>query len=150
MPNRDFHVVSSGVAGALFALKRAESQPDAHRLIEALGGIAGGAFGGRAPDLLDPPTSPNHRGSAHSVAAAAAVYSVSGSVLISWQEWLRSKADQLRHERELLPQDSLLRAVYAFAEFLCRLLSGIIAGLLAGYTTHLGFDALTPRSLSLV
>lgn len=150
MPNRKVHVATSTFAGAFFASNQAAQQPAVHQLIESIGGIIGGWVGGRLPDLIEPPTSPNHRGSAHSFAVVGGLIKVGNDSLGTWQERLREKADELAVQRAGLPADSLSRPLYALAEVLCRLLAGLLAGLTAGYVTHLMLDAGTPRSLRIV
>ena len=116
MPRRATHVVTSGIAGVLFALNQSKSQPEPARLCEALGGLAGGYLGGRAPDILDPPTSPRHRGRAHSLTVADGLVKVSREDLQSWQNNCRTWADGFARQRSTLPPDSGLRILCTLAE----------------------------------
>lgn len=69
MPNAKTHfLVGAGVGAIAYCLiKKAQNQP-----IEILGLLGIGLIGGVAsllPDIIEPPTSPNHRGLAHSLVA---------------------------------------------------------------------------------
>jgi LexA-binding, inner membrane-associated putative hydrolase len=150
MPNRKVHVVTSSTLGAAYALYKAGEQPEPRRLSEALGGFVGGFAGGRLPDVLDPPTTPNHRGRAHSFTAVATVMKLSTQELDRWQDTCRCWADDFHLRQSALPLDSLERFTLQIAEFACRLLAGFLAGLLAGCFVHLALDACTPCCLNVI
>lgn len=150
MPNRKVHVVTSGAIGALFALHKSGDQPDLSRVCEALGGLVGGYAGGRLPDVLDPPTSPRHRGRAHSFAAAATVLKLSRRDLDRWQQTCRRWADECHANQQAATPCSPERVLMQLAELACRLLAGCLAGLLAGYLAHLALDSVTPCCLNLI
>ena len=83
MPNRRQHTrvgMAVGIPTALIVnavtqyerIERGEQDGWNHleSLLWGVGGAAFGYFGGRLPDILDPPTSPNHRAFFHSLTAA--------------------------------------------------------------------------------
>jgi inner membrane protein len=104
-------------AGAAHHEQRSGEQPTAMPL--AAGAL--GAWCTNLPDILEPPTSPNHRKVFHSVACAIAV----GLCMKKAWGWK--------------PDDDLQR----LARFVV-----LVAG--AGYLAHLALDASTQRSLPLI
>ncbi len=149
MPNRSVHIATSSPAGAVFAHHKAPLNNEIHRFQETLGGAVGGLLGGVLPDVLDPPFHPGHRALAHAlipVGASAAAW-IRG--LDGWQGYLRRKADDYSRLR-LHTADPLLAAWYGAVAIALRMLSGLLAGLVAGYLTHIALDFTTPRCLPLV
>lgn len=149
MSNRDVHMVTSGLAGLGYSLYQSRAEQDGAKLTEALGGLSGGAIGGRMPDLLDPPTSPRHRGRAHSIAAAGICVQLCSSRLPEAQQWCRLRADEYARRRTIAAVGSWEEVTLAVAEFFFRWLAGATAGLLAGYMTHLALDAGTPCGINI-
>lgn len=147
MPNRTVHMATSSFVGTITALRMSESQPSDHRLHEVVGGFLGGLAGGRLPDVIEPPLHPNHRGFAHSVTATAAVLKAGQEYLESSQQWLRDRADSLELRAASLPANSLAAALLKLIASMCRIAAGFLAGLAAGYLTHVVLDAFTPRSV---
>ena len=69
--------------------------------------------------------------------------------LPEWQKSLRNQGHHYAQLRAASP--SLLPQIgYGILEFLCYFLSGALAGLLAGYASHLALDSLTPSSLPIL
>src|SRR6266568_3964936 len=69
--------------------------------------------------------------------------------LPQWQANLRTEAQRYAQLRAASP--ALLPTIgYAVLEFILRFLSGLPAGLLAGYASHLALDSLTPSSLPIL
>lgn len=150
MPNRSVHVVTSGLAGGVFAYHKASGQPQPYVGFEVLGGVIGGYCGGRLPDIIDPPTSPRHRGRAHSVTVGGAVIRVSSDTLNQWQIFCRTQADACAPRATEAVPGSAPAYLWALASVGWRVLAGLIAGLLAGVLMHLVLDGLTPASMNLV
>ena len=69
--------------------------------------------------------------------------------LDGWQNQLRRLADEHNLARSL-STDPLAIAWHALAEWALRLLTGFLAGLGAGYVTHVVLDFGTPRCLPLI
>lgn len=155
MPNREIHrpvaaVLGTGYSGyRAYHRHRQQPTPAAFIIAEALGGFAGGWIGGALPDLIDPPTSPNHRHFGHGVATVAGAVVWTAEALARLQEKLRHKADELRRDRLRL-QNDFERLVSEVAEFLLRFVAGLFDGLIAGYVSHLALDFCTPTGLPLI
>lgn len=113
------HRVAAGVSIGFF-MANEEEKAGKQSLLPLLGGCAGAAFT-NLPDLLEPPTSPNHRQFFHSLVFTGLL--VGG--LVKLHKW---KAES--------PSDRLLRGL------------GMIA--ISGYLIHLALDATTAKSLPLV
>lgn len=73
MPSANTHVPIGLMVGASRDTSTPKEAPSLDRLIETLGGLLGGYIGARLPDIIDPPTSPNHRDIAHSAINALLV-----------------------------------------------------------------------------
>ncbi|MDE3152801.1 MAG: metal-dependent hydrolase [Gemmatimonadota bacterium] len=146
MPNHRTHIRTGIAVGGLTALARAAAQPDMCCLVEALGGLAGGAIGGIAPDVLEPAISPNHRKLAHSVATAGAI---SLAKVAEWQDMCRRRGATATQTALSCAAGTRERADAEFAAFGWSFLAGFIAGFFAGYASHLALDAVTARGLPL-
>jgi len=142
------HAVAGIVSGAGAAAISAMNHTPLALALETAGGAFGGYGGARAPDVLDPPTSPNHRHIAHGIGTTAFVGFMVYETLVQWQAALRARADQLAAERPYLTND-LARALNQVAEWVLRFLAGTVIGFPAGYVSHLVLDAGTPRGLPL-
>ena len=137
MPNRDRHVKTGMlVGGPAAALMAAQNTSDgADIVLETIGGIVGGYIGGRLPDIVDPPTSPWHRGIGHAVVPVSGGGIQAFNRVPEYQAWLRAKSLELSREG---------RDLEAVA---CLLASGAIVGLAAGYLAHLIEDSRTESGL---
>jgi hypothetical protein len=149
MPNRGEHLAVSVPVGMAFSIHKASGYSSLQVLIEGFGGALGGALGGLCPDLLDPPTSPNHRGIAHGMLPVSGIGAAAVEHLNAAQRSLRSQAEQYRLARLSAPP-AVSAIWYAACEWACYVLSGIVAGFLAGYCSHLLLDFGTPRCLPIV
>ena len=150
MPNKPVHVATSGPAGLICAYMNAPIDATGmNRLLEVAGGACGGALGGLLPDVFDPPYHPRHRALAHGMLPVLAGASVWGQGLGGWQTSLRQQADTFAVKRRSTV-DPFLAALYSFAEMTLRLLCGAVAGLGAGYLTHIALDFTTPCCLPLI
>jgi hypothetical protein len=149
MPNCPFHIATSTPAGAGYAFYKANNQSDLAKLLETAGGALGGYLGGILPDRIDPPFHPGHRSLGHGFVPVAAATTFWNQGLDGWQNQLRRLADEHGYRR-LLSTDPAGTAWHAFAEWALRLLSGFLAGLGAGYVTHVALDFGTPRCLPLI
>lgn len=150
MPNRRVHIVAGALAGAGFSIATSTEQTDGARILEGLGGILGGTVASPLPDFLEPGRLPSHRGFAHSITAGGLVITLAKEHLPSWQAHFRQWADSFSEERASCQPGSPSVLLYALAEGICRFLAGLVAGLIAGYGSHLLLDSLTPYGLRLV
>lgn len=149
MPNGKTHKRVGAAFGAVAAFIRADGQTMEHRLIESVGGAIGGYFGGIVPDLIDPPTNPNHRSLGHGMIPAATGVRYTVPNVSDWQNSLRelAQAHAVGRENAQTEFDAFLHEV---AGVTCRLGAGAIPGLIAGYISHLVLDARTPKGLPLI
>jgi hypothetical protein len=132
-----------------YALYKANKQNDLARVLESIGGAVGGYCGGTLPDLIDPPFHPGHRSIGHGVFPVFLGATVWSQGLDGWQNRWRQLADEHAVLRSQAA-NPLLAAWHAFAEWALHLLSGFVAGVGAGYLTHVALDFGTPRCLPLI
>ena len=149
MPNRRVHVATSTPAGAGYAFYKAKDINGVTKLPEVLGGALGGYLGGLLPDQIDPPFHPGHRSIGHGFFPVAAAAISWNHYLDSWQSRLRQLADEHSNHRSQ-SADPIVKAWHAFAALVLRLLSGFLAGIGAGYITHVALDSLMASCLPLV
>lgn len=148
MPSRGTHQLIATIAGAALAYYEATQAGVEDPFFEVVGGGLAGWLTGTLPDEIEPALSHWHRAGAHSVAAGGLIACAVPSLRRFATECRRS-AEQSR----LLAQTTSLAAVRQqnlTSEALSRLAAGFAAGLPAGYLSHLGADALTPRGIPLV
>lgn len=138
------------ITGAGFALYRARHQDPLAAAFEALGGWYGGRHGARIHDVLEPATTPNHRGACHSIAANGAVIALGKDALDALHADLRSWADE-QAQHALAPEmpwyEALLRLVGAAG---AHMLVGYTNGVAAGAVSHLALDAPTAAGIPLL
>jgi hypothetical protein len=146
MPNRDVHGPVGAVSGGGYALYMSYGQSPWHVLAETAGGAAGGFAGGILPDAIDTPDHPRHRAEAHSVAITGTIGWILKENLPDWQAALRAQADRFAAMRSQT-EAPLLQFLFWLAEYFLRFLAGLIAGVLAGYASHLTLDFFTPMSV---
>lgn len=146
MPNRDVHGPVGAVSGGAYALYMSDGQSPWHAVAETVGGAAGGLVGGILPDQIDTPEHPRHRAEAHSMAITGTIGWILKENLPQWQSALRDQADSFATMRTQA-DSPLLQVVYWLAEYFCRFFAGLIAGVLAGYGSHLALDFFTPMSI---
>jgi membrane-bound metal-dependent hydrolase YbcI (DUF457 family) len=146
MPNRRVHVVAGLVTGAAAGLATAQRLDSQHRALHVSFAALGGVLGGLLPDALEPATSPNHRGTFHSLLAAAGITSAAGA---DWAARCHKAAALCDENAQKLPTGGQERSDQELKAILFRALAGLIVGLIAGYASHLALDSTTSRSLPL-
>ncbi len=149
MPDRNVHAWTGSIAGGALALHRTYGRSSEDSFPEIVGGTLGGLLGGMMPDELDPPISPNHRALAHSAGVALLALPRLEGLLSGWEGHLRHLADEVRACRGWQKSD-LAKILLGLLEILLRIAAGIASGIVAGYSTHLILDGLTPKSLPLI
>lgn len=147
MPNQATHEVVGAASGAAFTLLRVSDAPTPHAFAEVLGGAVGGWVGGLLPDVLEPATTPNHRKLAHSVVVGGAL---TLARLAEWQAACRTEARSCVARALVLAVGSDARHRAERDALVWRFLAGILAGLVAGYASHLLLDAGTAKGLPLL
>ncbi len=116
--------------------------------METTAGIAGGWVAGTLPDVGEPATTPRHRGPLHSWAPAGSLATWANHGVSEGQRVCRDWAQHW--EARAAASTGFAALVAGVIATLCRLAAGFIAGLQAGYLSHLGLDAFTPASLPLL
>ena len=149
MSNRRTHLIAGTTTGLGFAAYRARNESLPAFVAETVGGAIAGTLGGLGPDLVEPAIHSWHRSTAHSYAAAAAIVATTVHVTERWQEYCRARAQSHNEARAIATSDPA-RLFHGFMAFLWHLLSGFVAGLPAGYLSHLVLDSFTPRGIPLL
>ena len=152
MPCKPTHVKAGIISGAAAVVicNHVENKP-VMSVADLVGGIAGGYFGGRLPDLIDPSKigGPNHRSHGHGL--------VQNSALATWvfdnlQEFRKKcfeKASELESKAKEFVDDAKAILWNLGAIFL-RLLAGFAVGAIAGIISHLALDSFTKKGLPLI
>lgn len=143
MPNRKTHTAVGTTAGIAATAHATDWTDKPKAIIETIGGGFGGYWGGRAPDLIDPPSSPNHRGLGHGGLAIAALSALPVS---KWKDNLRGWAAHCR-QRAAESQSEGERLLWIICAALLQFLAGALEGFRAGYASHLAMDFPTAKSL---
>lgn len=145
MPNRKTHVNTGMLAGALASLV-VQTKNGQLNVPEFAGTILGGTAGGRLPDVVDPPDSPNHRGFGHSPASALGLCGITEAAILKLRKTLSpllSHADRYIATGYEIPSELAVKiAAY-------RLLIGFATGVSAGNISHLLLDSSTPAGIKL-
>ena len=147
MPGARVHAQVGVLVGAASAAVFATAVESTQASTEMLGGAIGGWMGGLLPDVSEPATSPQHRGTMHSALAAMGLTLIQ---FTAWQARCRDAARVAEQNGLAWPVDSDERSTAAWEAFAWHFASGMIVGFLAGYASHLALDAATPRGLPLV
>ena len=144
--NRPVHTVA-GVSAAIVQLLADEDNSDLP-LAEVIGRLLGGAWGSRGPDLIDPPTSPGHRGVGHAIVPVLLTFLLIAHFMPTWQQTVRSQAATARAQAGASPPGEGWG--YQCTATACEFLLGLIIGVPVGYGSHVLFDATTPAGLPLL
>ncbi len=148
MANGKTHRTIGTVAGVGAALYRARDLGSWPLLAEGLGGAAGGRVGGVLPDILEPATTPRHRGPMHSWLTASGLVTVVNRAVTEAQS--RSRERALQWEASFADATGLEALIAGVAALFWRFVSGFVAGLQGGYVSHLGLDCVTPAGLPIL
>jgi len=150
MPNGKTHKTVGTACGALAAASRTRPEDGEANLFIAIGGGVGGYIASRWPDLWEPAICPNHRQIAHSVVAGGSLLTYAIRVVPEWEARWRAVAIDAS-ERRLAPStpqaDQMLLSI---VEIFAWVMVGLLAGLAAGYLSHLALDGCTPAGLPLI
>lgn len=165
MPNREAHglvgAAAGGVAAAMECFAYRERNPAAQpRLgqdfLHVAGGAVGGLLGSRLPDIIDPPSHPQHRAAGHDVAAHAVSWWLTLPGVEEWVDVFRGFAEVALARRAAAELDldrggglwNFLRALgWRALEALCAFLAGVPRGVLAGAASHVALDACSPAGV---
>jgi hypothetical protein len=149
MASRNAHLWVGTVSGLGLAAYQARNEQPAAFATETIGGALGGRVASLAPDWIEPAIHSWHRSTAHSYLTAGAIATTAHRRLSDWQRHCRAKASTHEKARQAATT-TLEQAWHALMAFIWRFLSGFVAGLPAGYLSHLLLDAVTPRGIPLV
>lgn len=152
MPRSTTHKPVGAFAGAGLGYAMAQSQVTDDRFLETLAATIVGWHAAKLPDIPDiiaPPLHPGHRSFGHGLLSAGSLLSWILTRLSKWQDALRSRS-QHAAARAQLSTSKWQKLGHNLIALLFRLLAGALAGLVAGYASHLILDAFTPGSLPFV
>ncbi len=149
MSNRRTHLIAGTGAGLSLAGYLARNERPSVLVAEAVGGALGGALGCLGPDIVEPAVHSWHRSVAHSYATAATIATATVQGVQRWQEYCRACATSHDEAFSQSVTDGE-RLWHRLMALVWRVLSGFVAGLPAGYLSHLALDACTPRGIPLV
>ena len=147
MPGRRTHVAVGLAAGVAVGAVSASFLPEEQRLIEVAAAALGGMIGGAMPDVLEPATSPNHRGVCHSVVAGSAIAT---GLFIHVRADCQARARDCDARATLNPVGSEVRSNEELKACLWRALGAITLGVAAGYASHVLLDAQTSDGVPLI
>jgi len=146
MPRRAQHSAAGILVGGTFAAIRTNSPESNRPLLEIIGGGIGGHIGGCLPDFIEPAHHPGHRAMAHAIVPAGGLGALVGKKLGDAQGYCRRKAREAASVAASA-DDPLARLLWLGIQMFWDLAAGFVAGLLAGYGSHLVLDGFTPAGL---
>jgi membrane-bound metal-dependent hydrolase YbcI (DUF457 family) len=144
MPNRRVHIISGTAAGLTWAALTPPVLEGKDLAWTLTGGAIGGAIGGALPDLLEPADSPCHRSLGHSWLVLAAIVQLNSG---EWARYFHAVAEQCLALASNPWLTLEVQQAYRRQANLNRMIAGVLAGLPAGYVSHLALDACTPSGL---
>lgn len=147
MPRKPTHVMGGFLTGTAASGIGANAVPERHRSQFMLAAALGGIIGGIAPDFLDPPDTPNHRSTFHSLVAIGLLVAAAKA---NWHAHCLEQAVACETKMERLAIGSPERIDEERKALIWRCVAGFLIGFLAGYASHLALDGTTPRGLPLV
>lgn len=144
MPNRKTHTAAGIAAGASVCLAKQISLKEFSHL-ELLCSVFGGFLGGILPDLIDPPTSPNHRALGHSPIILILVV---GAALFFMLQLEKNQDNRMRaaNHSHVIGYD--MREETADKSDLNKAIAGFFTGLCSGHASHLTLDSKTPAGIN--
>lgn len=146
MPSKAFHVRTGVIAGLVVAASIQERSESPDPIIEIFGAAVGGYLGARLPDLIDPPTSPNHRSIGHGLIPVGVITKFVVENLVDFRNYCFDEA--VRFQAMANESRGTVRSVlFEIWSSTLRFIAGLAGGVLGGYISHLGFDFLTPKCL---
>lgn len=145
MPNKKVHSAAGVTAGVALMLTTQIKDKNIN-LPELIGSAVGGLLGGRLPDMIDPPNSPNHRDIGHSI-----LFTIAGIALVICAViCLKTSCKELERDANWhiqngynIPDDINMKLTQK------RLLIGFLNGLTTGSVSHLALDSTTPAGINL-
>ncbi|MCK5133848.1 MAG: metal-dependent hydrolase [Candidatus Sabulitectum sp.] len=144
MSSRKTHISVGIASGASLSLAKQISLKEFSHL-ELLCSVFGGFLGGVLPDVIDPPTSPNHRALGHSpiipiLLAGAALY-----IRLRLQNNQDTRMRAANHSN-VVGYDCWEETVNS--PYLNKAITGFFTGLCSGHASHLALDSKTPAGIN--
>ena len=149
MPNRKEHLDLGGLSGGCAAGYGARDQELLAMLAEIFGGYLLGRVGAKLPDVIDPPTCPNHRSIGHGVIPNGIAFSNLHEFAVELRRDVRKWAAEAK-QRARQTEDPVEQLIEYGLYLLLHMVAGAIAGLPAGHISHLLADSVTKKSLPLI
>jgi hypothetical protein len=150
MANSKVHRQVGKVGGVVAAVARAHNGDSALDVLTPGPRGYAGRIGAWLPDIIEPAVHLHHRHVAYSVATATAI-SASAIESIEWVEnYARMRAQAAAERCAQQGCHRVAEARQPLEEFLWKLSHGFVAGVGAGYLSHLTLDAETPRGIPLL
>ena len=150
MPRRKTHKAVGIVAGVVTAVARSRPEDGAANLLVVAGGGIGGWLTSMWPDWFEPATTFNHRRFFHSYTVGGAVPVCTAQVVQQWESHWRAVAVDA-HLQSIDPRRTPAERAFLLAvTVLAWILVGLLAGLAAGYVSHLLLDLRDPSGLPLL
>jgi hypothetical protein len=152
MANASIHKPVAAASGTIFAAVRARAanQPSATVLFEGLGGCIGGLAGGCLPDWVEPATWPGHRSFFHSLLLGGVATTTALQSLNRWESFCRQQAEIALAKSRAADASDWQRFCDWIVGLFWQIAAGFLAGLIAGYGSHLALDLVTPAGLPLI
>lgn len=148
MSSRRTHTTVGAIAGGVYVLVCVpKNQKPLNNLAEVVGGALGGVVGSRLPDVIEPAIHSHHRSTFHSLTTAGTITYGMVQKQVSPADAFRRLADEAAQRTALLKANGKPSTKDALLELLFHVAAGFIAGLPAGYVSHLACDMTTPRSI---
>lgn len=152
MPRKSTHTKAGMISGATgVILCNYIEEKTAMSVADLVGGITGGYFGGRLPDLIDPSKigGPNHRSHGHGLAQNTALVVWATDNIQKYRATCFEKAGELeRTAKEFIDETKIF--LYKLAAIFLRFVAGFAIGFIAGLISHLALDSFTKKSLPLI
>lgn len=148
--NRDAHEIAGkflGVVGTVISSDPYENQNIFHQVV---GSYIGGKLGALLPDLIDPPTNPNHRSLGHGfIPTTICLALLSKKISPKWELYWLQQAESFRqlHQSSTNPFQKFVNWCLIH---ICHTLVWVCKGMIWGYTSHLALDSVTPKGLPAV
>ena len=149
MPRRAQHSAAGILAGGTLAAIRTDPVESNSPLLEIIGGGLGGHVGGCLPDIIEPAYHPAHRAMAHAIVPAGGMGALVGRKLGDAQGYCRRKAREAA-SMAASSDEPVARLMWLGIQMFWNMAAGFVAGLLAGYGSHLVLDGFTPAGLPLL
>ncbi len=143
MPRIKEHIKTSSSIGAISAGVWSHKHGDnAFEIIcSILGGYVGGKVAAGWPDVIDRPTSPNHRSIGHGILPNFVLVKSQRNNFFVCLNALQKQVDDFKKNNTLQ---------YIILAFVSKFIWGFIIGIVFGYGTHLLTDFSTDRGLPII